>query len=236
MKRIAIMQPYFLPYIGYFQLMSAVDEFVIYDRIKYTKKGWINRNRFLLNGKDEYFSLPLKKDADTLNINERYLADNFIKENEKSLRRIEQAYRAAKYYQEIKPILYKCFLFKDRNLFNFIYNSISVISDYLEISTKITRSSHIENNSNLLKGTLRVINICKLCNADIYINPIGGLSLYKKNEFMENGINIKFLKTNDFIYQQANDLFTPFLSIIDVLFFNGKTKTIQLLNEHKYIE
>ena len=66
----AIMQPYFMPYIGYFQLINAVDKFVIYDNIKYTKKGWINRNRILVNGKDQYISLPLKKDSDYLNINE----------------------------------------------------------------------------------------------------------------------------------------------------------------------
>jgi len=62
--KVAIMQPYFLPYIGYWQLINAVDKFVVYDNIEYTKKGWINRNRFLQNGKDELFTIPLKKDSD----------------------------------------------------------------------------------------------------------------------------------------------------------------------------
>ena len=71
------MQPYFLPYIGYWQLMAAVDTFVIYDNIKYTKKGWINRNRMLLNGEAVTFSLPLAKDSDDLDVVQRRLADTF---------------------------------------------------------------------------------------------------------------------------------------------------------------
>ena len=63
-KKLGVMQPYFLPYIGYFQLIEAADVFVVYDNIKYTKKGWINRNRMLRNGSDMVFSLPLKKDSD----------------------------------------------------------------------------------------------------------------------------------------------------------------------------
>jgi len=73
--KIAIMQPYFFPYIGYFQLVNSVDEFVIYDNIQFTKKGWINRNRILVNQNEDYISLPLKKDSDYLNVNQRFLSD-----------------------------------------------------------------------------------------------------------------------------------------------------------------
>ncbi len=65
-KKVAIMQPYLFPYIGYFQLINSVDEFVIYDNIKYTKKGWINRNRILVKGKDQLITATLKKDSDYL--------------------------------------------------------------------------------------------------------------------------------------------------------------------------
>lgn len=79
----AIMQPYFFPYLGYFQLMNAVDTFVVYDNIEFTKKGWINRNRILVNGKDAFISIPLKKDSDYLQVNERYLADSWGDEKKK---------------------------------------------------------------------------------------------------------------------------------------------------------
>src|SRR5690606_22991592 len=116
--RLGIMQPYFLPYIGYFQLMNAVDEFVVYDNIKYTKKGWINRNRFLHNGSDEIITLPLKKDSDLLHIRDRYISDEFFgKNSEKLLRRIESAYKKAPYFKEGFSILEECIAFKDKNLF-----------------------------------------------------------------------------------------------------------------------
>src|SRR5438445_505000 len=99
--RIGIMQPYFFPYIGYFQLINAVDEFVVYDNIEFTKKGWINRNRILVNGKDAYITIPLKKDSDYLNVNERWLADVWTVERKKLLNRITESYRKAPYYESI---------------------------------------------------------------------------------------------------------------------------------------
>ena len=91
--RIAIMQPYLFPYIGYFQLMNAVDEFVIYDNIEFTKKGWINRNRILVNGRDSFITVPLKKDSDYLDVRDRYLADSWPSERVTILYRIKQSYR-----------------------------------------------------------------------------------------------------------------------------------------------
>ncbi len=81
--KLAIMQPYFFPYIGYFQLINTVDEFVVYDNIEFTKKGWINRNRILVNGKDEYITLPIKKDSDFLHVKDRFLAETWSKDSAK---------------------------------------------------------------------------------------------------------------------------------------------------------
>ena len=94
--KLAIMQPYFLPYIGYFQLIAAVDQFIVYDNIKYTKKGWINRNRLLQNGTDTVFSIPLSKDSDALDIRERQIAADFRRD--KLLKQIAEAYRKAPYF------------------------------------------------------------------------------------------------------------------------------------------
>jgi hypothetical protein len=106
--KIGIMQPYFFPYIGYFQLINYVDEFVIYDNIKYTKKGWINRNRILVNGKDVYISLPLKKDKDSLNVDERFLSDIWIMERKKMLNRIKESYKKAPNFHQVFPIIEEC--------------------------------------------------------------------------------------------------------------------------------
>ena len=87
------MQPYFFPYIGYFQLIASVDLFIVYDNIKYTKKGWINRNRILLNGKAVPFSLPLKSASDSLDLRDRELATDI--DRERLVNQLYGAYRRA---------------------------------------------------------------------------------------------------------------------------------------------
>jgi len=223
------MQPYFFPYIGYFQLINAVDEFVIYDNIEFTKKGWINRNRILVNGTDAIISLPLKKDSDYLHVSERFLADTWGMERNKMLNRIKESYRKAPFFKETYPLLEKCVMYDDRNLFNFILHSVQTIMQYLNIYTKLVVSSSIPIE-NQLKGVDKVMAICKQRGADIYINPIGGLELYDKECFDKNGLKLQFLKANNITYTQFNNEFIPFLSIIDVLMFNNKEELKSNLN------
>jgi len=232
--KIAIMQPYFFPYIGYFQLINAVDEFIIYDEIEYTKKGWINRNRILVNGKDEYITLPLKKSSDFLNVNERYLADTWEIEKCKLLNRIKESYRKAVYFNEIFPIIEHCILFENKNLFEFILNTVNVVNNYLEIITPIIKVSELSINKEL-KAENKVIEICKLRNADKYINPIGGTKLYNKESFLKNNIELYFLKSNDIKYKQFKNEFVPWLSIIDVMMFNSKEEIKKMLNQFELI-
>jgi hypothetical protein len=227
--KLAIMQPYFFPYIGYFQLINAVDEFVIYDNIEFTKKGWINRNRILVNGTDAIISLPLKKDSDYLHVSERFLADTWGMERNKMLNRIKESYRKAPFFKETYPLLEKCVMYDDRNLFNFILHSVQTIMQYLNIYTKLVVSSSIPIE-NQLKGVDKVMAICKQRGADIYINPIGGLELYDKECFDKNGLKLQFLKANNITYTQFNNEFIPFLSIIDVLMFNNKEELKSNLN------
>jgi hypothetical protein len=218
--KIAIMQPYFFPYIGYFQLINAVDEFVIYDEIEYSKKGWINRNRILVNGKDEYITLPLKKASDYLFVNDRYLADTWDVEKNKNLNHIKESYRKASYFNDIYPMIENCFQFQNKNLFEFIFNSINVVNSYLEIKTPIIPVSTLSIDKEL-KAENKVIEICKTRKANKYINPIGGIKLYSKEMFLKNNIELYFLKSNDIKYKQFNNEFVPWLSIIDVMMFNS---------------
>jgi len=214
---VGIMQPYFLPYIGYWQLINAVDVFVVYDNIQYTKKGWINRNRVLNNGKDVYITLPIEKDSDYLNVDERIISKNFDKK--KLLIQIREYYKKAPYLSTGIKLFEEILMFEDRNLFEFIFNSIKVICNNLEIKTQILISSKIEINHKL-KGKDKVISICKALNANNYINPIGGVELYNKNDFQVENINLKFLQTQYFEYSQKEFSFVPFLSILDMLMFN----------------
>ena len=228
--KIGIMQPYIFPYIGYFQLINAVDVFVIYDNIQYTKKGWINRNRILCNGKDEYFSIPIQKDSDFLNVVERHLASDWNKEKLKITNKIKESYRKAPYFTSVFSLIEDCFSYESKNLFDFILNALNKVLSCLSIDTKIMVSSSIPIDHSL-KSEQKVIAICKELKADIYINPIGGLELYNKSTFLNNDIKLQFIKTNSFQYQQFQNEFIPFLSILDVLMHNSIDEVRQYLKK-----
>lgn len=233
-KKVAIMQPYFLPYIGYFHLIKSVDEFIIYDNIQYTKKGWINRNRILVNGGDKIITLPLKKDSDYLEVKDRFLADIWDKEKIKLLNLIQSSYKKSLFYNEIFPIIKSIIESPETNLFNFILNSLQVLNSYLDIDTKITISSNIDID-HTLKSKDKVIALCKKTNANTYINAIGGQELYNVKDFKDKNLELKFIKSDPLIYTQHKNDYIPWLSILDVLMFNGKQNTINYLNKFTLI-
>tara|TARA_R110002072_G_scaffold242550_3_gene401321 strand:- start:8270 stop:8974 length:705 start_codon:yes stop_codon:yes gene_type:complete len=214
---LAIMQPYFLPYIGYFQLIAAVNEFVIYDNIKYTKKGWINRNRFLLNGKDAFFTLPLLKASDDLDVVERELATAFNRK--KLLNQLRGAYAKAPQFDEVFPLLERVVEYPDDNLFRYIHHSVTELCAFIGIKTPIVVSSTVDIDHSL-KAQDKVLALCKARGAGTYINPIGGTELYDRDVFAANGIDLKFHRARPFEYSQFQNEFVPWLSVVDVLMFN----------------
>lgn len=216
--RLGIMQPYFLPYIGYFQLIAAVDQFIVYDNIKYTKKGWINRNRMLLNGTDAMFSLPLKKDSDSLDVVQRELAADF--DRAKLLNQFKGAYGRAPYFAQIFPLLERIVRHEDNNLFRYIHHSLVQTCEHLDIKTEIRISSDIAIDHELTSQD-KVIALCRAAGAGTYINAIGGMELYAKEDFSGHGIGLKFIKSKSFEYPQFGAPFVPWLSIVDVLMFNS---------------
>ena len=230
--RLGIMQPYFFPYLGYFQLINTVDTFIIYDNIKFTKKGWINRNRYLINGKDHLFSLPLKKDHDFLEIKDRYLADGYDKEKKKILARIKCAYIKAPYFKECFSLVQECLDCDEKNLFKFIFYSIKQVCTFLQINTPLIISSQVKANHNL-KGQDRVINICKAMKANHYINPPGGRELYDRDVFQSSGIELSFLQPGTTPYNQGLDNFIPNLSIIDVLMCNSPEDVQKMVKQYE---
>jgi hypothetical protein len=227
--KVGIMQPYFLPYIGYFQLIASVDKFVIYDHIKYTKKGWINRNRMLQNGTDKIFSIPLAKASDRLDIVEREISSEFCRH--KLLSQFRGCYLKAPYFEDVWPLIESIVSFQDENLFRYIQNSIVLICDYLDIDTEIIVSSSVAADHDLLSQD-RVLSICEAMNANTYVNPIGGLDLYSMDEFASKGYELKFINTNTIEYAQFGDAFVPWLSILDILMFNSKSRLKHIINSY----
>jgi len=215
--KIGIMQPYFLPYIGYFQLIQSVDRFIVYDNIQYTKKGWINRNRFLQNGKDIMFSVPLKKDSDFLDVKDREISADFKKD--KLINQLREAYSRAPYFPRTFPLVDQVVRYEESNLFRFIHNSIVRTCEYLGIDTEIVISSNVSIDHSL-KNQDKVLALCEAAGATTYVNAIGGTELYSKEIFQEKGIELKFIQSKSFEYPQFGNAFVPWLSIIDVMMFN----------------
>lgn len=231
-KKVTIMQPYFFPYIGYFQLINSVDEFVIYDNIQYTKKGWINRNQILVNGTSKKITVPLKKGSDYLNIVDRKLPDSWSKDRKKLLNLIHSSYEKAPFFKEAHEVVERSLMSDEVNLFKFLFNNIKNINEYLGIKTAMTISSDIDID-HTLKSTDKVLAICENRGADTYINAAGGVDLYDKNDFKKHGINLTFINSEPIVYYQFSKAlreFVPWLSIIDVIMFNSKETVREYLD------
>ena len=230
---LAIMQPYFLPYIGYMQLMSAVDTFVLYDDVTFINRGWINRNKLLINGQEYLFTVPLKDASQNKRINEVHLADD-PKWRGKLLKTIEQGYRKTPYYGTVMPLTEKIINFTTDSIADLVYMSLVELNQYLGLSTRLVASSAIYDNVDL-KAQERILDICRQENATRYINPIGGTELYDKPSFAQAGIQLNFIKANRVEYPQLKNEFVPWLSIIDVLMFNDIPTVRAMLGDYELV-
>ncbi len=224
------MQPYFFPYIGYWQLINIVDIFVIYDDVSFIKGGYINRNSLLNKSNAQLITLELFGASSNKKINDINLGDN----RNKLLKTIKQNYSKAPFYNNILPLIEEIINNNEKKLHKFLAFSLIEVSKYLNIKTNFIYSSEIKNNKSL-NAQDRLIEISKILNATEFINPIGGIELYDREVFSKNMINLSFLKTSKISYNQFNDNFVSNLSIIDVLMFNDKEQIKSILEMNKLI-
>lgn len=230
---IAIMQPYIFPYIGYFQLINAVDKFIIYDDVNFINKGYINRNSILVSGKPHLFTIPLKDASQNKLINEVALL-NSDPWRKKFLKTVQQSYQKAPNYQTVFVLIEEIVNLAAETIQELNLFALRKICAYMEIHTEIIPSSSIYQNTNL-KGQDRILDICKQENATRYINPIGGMELYEKSRFANEHIQLNFLKSVASPYSQFKNAFVPWLSIIDVLMFNDRENINKLIKEFELI-
>lgn len=226
---IGIMQPYVFPYIGYFQLIKAVDKFIVYDDVAFINKGWINRNNILVNGKASMFTIPLVGASQNRLIRDIEV-DNLAAWSKKFLKTIEQSYKKAPFYKQGFQLLEQIFNLPTANIAELGVNSLKETCKYLNIETEIVESSTIYNNQDL-KAQVRILDICLQEKANHYINPIGGMAIYDKQLFADKEILLNFIKAKPIQYKQFNkynESFVPWLSIIDFLMFCS----VEEINEH----
>jgi len=232
--KIAVMQPYFFPYIGYWQLINAVDKFVIYDDVNYINRGWINRNRILMKGEAKTVNLIMNGASQNKHINQ-IQASGEKKHQKKFLRTIEEAYCKAPYFSSAYPLVESIMSQNERNLAKFLEVLINELCRWLGIETELIVSSDIPKN-NSLTGQDKIVEICRLLGADSYFNPIGGRELYSVEEFSSKGIDLKFLEPKTVTYKQFSSRFIPDLSIVDVMMFNSAEGTKGMLKEFEILK
>lgn len=228
---IGIHQPYFFPYIGYWQLMNIADIYVIADSMQYGKQGYSNRNNILINKNRYLFTLEVFGVHAATHINHVQVGRN----SNQIIKSIFHAYKKAPYFEEIYPMLEEILLNDEKNLAKYVGYSIERVAQYLDIDTNIIYLSDLQQGETSLKGQDRVIDICKRLNADRYINAIGGQELYNKVNFLKEEIKLNFLKIGNIEYKQFNNEFVSNLSIIDVMMFNSKKEIKEMLNRYELI-
>lgn len=226
--RVGIMQPYFMPYVGYWQLMKVVDKYVIFDDVNFIKRGWVNRNNILNNGQKYMFSISLKEASQNKHFNEIYVLDDFVKFR----KTLMACYKKAPYYDKVMLLLDDIFCFEDKCLSHFLRHSFDVVLGYLNIQTTLLYSSDIKKDETK-KGQDKIIEICSYLGATQYINAIGGQELYQKETFYSNGIELNFLQTELLPYKQFDNKFVSGLSMIDVLMFNSPEEINRILDNFK---
>ncbi|QSS96386.1 WbqC family protein [Psychroflexus sp. ALD_RP9] len=229
-KAIAVMQPYIFPYIGYFQLIQAVDVFVFYDDVNFIKRGWINRNKILINNSEKLITFPCVKVSQNKLINEVGV-DTRSKQFIKTKNTIYHAYCKAPYFDQVFPFINEILIDKYDSIASLAIKSITAVLDYLSIDKILYKSSESFSSSKGLKKEERLQAIVKKLNAKYYVNAIGGIELYSKEDFKKNEINLKFLSPTLKEYDQKNNKFVSGLSIIDLLMFNKPSEIKRLMQD-----
>ena len=226
--KLAVMQPYFFPYIGYFQVMNAVDKYIVYDDVNYIKGGRINRNTILVGGAAKPINLLLDGASPNKLINEIELLHDKVAEA-KFLKTLTMNYSKAPYFETVFPMIEKIMNDPEKNLAVFHYNTFKVLCEYMGITTELILSSTLDKDCSL-KSAEKLYHICEIMNAGEYYNSINGQELYSHEEFEKRGLKLHFLKANDdIVYKQFKNEFVPNLSIIDVMMFNSVEEIQKLL-------
>ena len=229
--KVAINQPYFIPYIGYWQLIDSVETFAIADNYNFIKGGWINRNRILEGNTVRYFNISVDHTYQN-----RYICDHQIKPIDKDIkiRQLESFYHKAPYRKEGIELMERMLSFEGNNLADFLYQSIQMVCDYLKIGTKIIRTSDIDQDPSL-RFSDRIYDYCHKLGADEYHNLTRGQSIYSYEEFEAQGLKLAFVESIPVPYPQSSESFEFGLSIIDVIMQNSVEEIQHMLKSYKLI-
>lgn len=228
---LAVMQPYLFPYIGYYQLAYHSNMFIFYDDVNYIKGGYINRNNILTRNGFQLFTIPIIKASSFKKINDLF----FQEDTRKVLTSISQTYSKAPYFSSTFPLIEKILNDKNRNVANIASRSIIEVFQYIGLKLNYDFSSKINYNREN-SAQEKIYELCKINNADKYVNAYGGMALYDKNEFKKRNIELGFINSIPTPYTQINsNEFIKNASMIDILMNCSKDEIINQLNNYTVI-
>lgn len=229
--KLGIMQPYLFPYLGYFQIIAAVDRFVIYDDVGFIKQGWINRNRILLRGEPHLFSVPLEGASSNRTIRDVPVSvREFPRWREKFLKTFDLAYTRAPRFQAVRELLVSVLEGDPGSAADLARRSILAVCQSLGLTTTIVPTSTVYENGHL-RAQDRVLDICAREGASLYINAQGGRELYDHPSFSSRSLELRFIRSHLPAYPQFDHPFVPGLSILDILAFNEPAAASRMLSE-----
>jgi hypothetical protein len=231
---VAVMQPYFFPYIGYFQLMAACDVFVVLDDVQYIRGGWVNRNRILVNGGPQWITMPVAKADRHHAINKRnYLPDDRLARRLRP--RIVGAYRGAPFFDDTMQVVDAVLGCGEANVAAFNTHLLRCVARRLGVDTPVRLASAISRPESL-GGQEMVLDLCKRLGASSYVNPIGGLQLYDPARFSQESLTLRFLRSCAPAYPQFRAAPVQALSIIDVMMFNDIEAVRHMLEAYRLLQ
>jgi hypothetical protein len=233
---VAIMQPYFFPYIGYYQLIQAADRFILFNDVQYIRHGWINRNRILKPADGvQYIIMPLASHARNTLIKDISPAD-VETSKDKILRQIEHYKKAAPYYSVVRALIGDCFAATPGSITEMNAGYLKATCDYIGIDYTIEISSQMNfDYSGVQDAGEWALRMCEQLQATGYINTAGGMELFNKARFEQSRIRLQFLQPALKEYDQRRKQFEPGLSIIDVMMFNEPAAIKNLLNDYQLV-
>lgn len=230
--KLAIMQPYFFPSIGYFQLMKNVDRWIVFDEVQFIDKGWINRNRVLHpDAKKDwiYISIPLKNRRRDDKIN-KISIDRTRDWKSEIIGRLSTYKKKAPYYNRTIDLVKACLAYDEKNLALFVINSLRLVASELGINVQMD----VQSKMDLKLGRINhpgqwAVKISEALGATEYLNPSSGYSLFREDEFSSHIIKLRFLRSHLTPYKQRRDGFVSSLSIIDVMMWNSNAEIFKML-------
>jgi len=235
-SKIAIMQPYFLPYLGYFSLIKAVDKWIVMDEVQMIQYGWVHRNRVLKqDGGFYYIRVPLVKHSHTTLIKDIRI-NNETDWKQKIIDQLGHYKRKAPFYRNTIGLLKSAFEKSFESLTQQNVHLLEKVCEYLEIDFSYTIQSDLKvDASTISESDDSAKCICHTLGYQHCVNPIGGRDLYCTEEYEQEGIDLCFLKNNLPPYEQKNGSFVKSLSIVDVMMFNSPEEINKMLDSVKVI-